>query len=191
MATAAQLRAALAALDIDPRAVESQVADQSPATTAAGDDRDGIERAMLAGLLLRTMLGQLRQVIAQSPDTAEFSARLLACSPQSIEVEGEDVAANADFLAHWLDDYISRLIEQELGPDGLAGMPQVPTVLGAAASAALAIKTLFELRRDPMPAKASPGYSTVMIRMAMQHLDTALDYAGHAATGVEVIGPLD
>jgi hypothetical protein len=172
MVSIGQLRAALAIL----HAEADDVAQQVWTRDTAGADTVGVQHAMLAGLLYRTIGTELRRVLTSAPDIASLHDRARAAGPSTVTVRGEDLRAQAHFEAYWLTDRIAELY----GTDDAAA--EVPRHLDVAAQTAEATRTLLRMHRDLADdARLDAGYSDWEAILRQLDHARALARAAHAA----------
>jgi hypothetical protein len=75
--------------------------DQLPERETAESETASIRHAALMGLLYRTLATELREPVSGPEYLEQFMNRYLAVSPQNIDVDDEDVPAQALFDPSW------------------------------------------------------------------------------------------
>lgn len=176
MATTAQLRAALAVLsaDIDAAAKEADIPGMS------GTDPEGVEHALLAGLLYRMMGVDLQQSLIAAPDQVAREERARAAAPGKPVTDPalrREQCEQAHFEAFRLADRIIGL--------HFSTAPPV-AALQAAAHTAEASRALLRIHRDmldpaPRHRAATDNNTPADWQAIIEQLDRAITVARAAA----------
>lgn len=180
MATTAQLRAALAVLsaDIDAAAKEADIPGMS------GTDPEGVEHALLAGLLYRMMGVDLQQSLIAAPDQTAREERARAAAPGkpvTDPVQRREQCEQAHFEAFRLADRIIGL--------HFSTAPPV-AALQAAAHTAEASRALLRIHRDSMDSAprhraAAQSSATADWQAVIEQLERAIASARTARAAAE------
>lgn len=143
MLTTVQVRAMLDIAGWDPASIQTQLSvDTQALQHTEGYDSEGVELATLLGFLTRQLARELRETVTSGADIAAFLARMAACSPQGITLEGQDTLQETTFAAVWLDEWVSAVLSEASSPEH--GQPLTPRVAEAASEATLGVKVLLE-----------------------------------------------
>jgi hypothetical protein len=170
MVTIAQLRAVLAILHIDPAEIGAKSSDAAPRG-------QGSERAVLVGLLHRTVSDELRRVITATMTDDEIAhAATMSIQP----VRGENACEQADFDARWLRDRIEALaVDMTVDP--------APVLLDAAARSTDAAAALLSLSRHPGNVDAEARWQRALTDLGQAYHLINDEYVGRTN---EITAPL-
>ncbi|MGV9680115.1 hypothetical protein ACWDSJ_32955 [Nocardia sp. NPDC003482] len=162
------MRAALAILGAEV----DEVAEQVWGRELAGTDTAGVEHAMLAGLLYRTLGAELRRALSEAPDLGGLSDRAGAAGPSGVALRDENPAAQAHFEAYWLTDRVAQVYD---------AVDRVPPPLAAAAYTAEVTRALLRLHLDGAAGRPDGEYAQWETILEQLDRARALARSAHAA----------